>query len=365
MKALFFSLLWCSFCLTEVPRDVFPEPVSALRGKILVVVTSTGTNPNTQKPIGYEFTELSRACYLFEANGFAVEIASPLGGKAPAVIDDEDMTDLDRAFLADPDMVPKWEETLALDQVSASDYQAIYFVGGKGAFFDFPENPALQRITAELYEEGGVVSAVCHGPAALLNVTLSDGSHLLAGKRVSSFTNEEELLLNGQAAAVYPFLLEDALRARGATFEEAPLFLNQCSVDGRLVTGQNPWSTWEVAEQTIRALGYEPVKRVRTAGEATVESIAALRAEGLAAAEKVKRQSERYDHGFLAQYTVVAIVDGDLKTTINLIRLSDHTWIWVSVLVVLLLILAAVFLLIRKLFRRLFRGRTVRSAVAH
>ena len=352
--------LFATALFGQVPRDVFREPATEYRGKILAVVSSTGVNPNSGKSIGYELTELSRAWYLFEANGYEVEVASPKGGPAPAVMDDEDMTDLDNAFLADPAVKAKLDHTHRMDRIDPGDYRAIYFVGGKGAFFDFPDAPHIQKAVVDIYENGGVVSAVCHGPAALVNVKLTDDSYLIEGMKISSFTNKEELLLNKKAETVYPFLLEDRLIERGAVFEQAPLFLNNSSVDGRLVTGQNPWSTWAVAENTIRALGHEPVSRIRTANEATVETIAALRSRDLKAAHSVKQGSEKFDHIFLASYTVATIIDGDAATTLDLIRLSDYTWVWVVAVLTPLTLALGAFLLVRMLFRKtvaVFRKR--------
>ena len=118
--------------------------------------------------------------------------------------------------------------------------------------WDFPDNPDLARIAASIYERGGVVSAVCHGPAALVNLKLSDGSYLVAGKRVAGFTNDEENAV-GLTDAV-PFLLADKLTAAGATHVPAPNFTEQVVTDGRLVTGQNPQSARAMAEAVVQAV---------------------------------------------------------------------------------------------------------------
>jgi len=203
----------------------------ASRGRILAVVTST-VKAGEDVAAGLELTELSRAYYTFVANGFDVEIASPKGGRPPVRMDD-DLIDVDYAFLNDADAQKRLSHTLALANVDPSRYSGVYFVGGKGAMFDFPGNPEVQRVVASIYDAGGVVGAVCHGPAALVDVTLASGQKLLEGKRVTGFTNEEELFLIKNAREVFPFLLEDALGAQAGTFSEGPKYLDHTVVDGQ------------------------------------------------------------------------------------------------------------------------------------
>ena len=161
---------------------------------------------------------MARAYYVFEANGFEVDIASPQGGNPPRVIDDEDMKEYDYAFLNDAVAQNKVQNSIPMAKVDPEQYQAVYFVGGKGAMFDFPDNPHIKSLIRKYYETGKVVGAVCHGPAALVNVTLSNGKPLLANKTISSFTSEEELFLIPDAREVFPFLLQEKLTEQGANF---------------------------------------------------------------------------------------------------------------------------------------------------
>lgn len=118
--------------------------------------------------------------------------------------------------------------------------------------WDFPDDPDLARIARSVHERGGVVAAVCHGPAALVNLTLTDGSRLVAGKRVAGFTNSEEASV-GLTDEV-PFLLADKLTEAGAQHVPAPDFTEHAVVDGRLVTGQNPQSARAVADAVVKLL---------------------------------------------------------------------------------------------------------------
>ena len=302
---------------------------SAPRGKILTVVTSTDTMGNSGKSTGYELTELSRAYYVFQANGFEVDIASPKGGEPKVVIDDEDMGIYDYAFLNDSLAQFKTRNTIPVSEIEAENYQAIFFVGGKGAMFDFPENKYIQGIVRDLYQSGGVIGAVCHGPAALVNVTLDGGQHLLANKQISGFTNEEELLLIPDAKSIFPFLLQDKLSEQGARFEEGHMYLEQVSHENQLVTGQNPWSTWKVAETMILELGHVPKQRQITPEENAVNVLNVFETKGSSQAKALiktmtlteKKEIERI---LIAKHSVIAAMQGDIGRFFRLVGLTSY-----------------------------------------
>ena len=156
------------------------------------------------------------------------------------------------AFLDDNDVTQALQQTKAARNANPEDYDAIYFAGGHGTVWDFPENDDLAALTAAIYERGGAVGAVCHGPSGLVNVTLSDGSHLVDGKTVSCFTDSEERAM--ELDDVVPFLLQSTLEERGATVDTAPDFEANVVIDGRLVTGQNPASATGVGEGLVQVL---------------------------------------------------------------------------------------------------------------
>lgn len=275
------------------------------RGKVLMVVTSTERIGSSEKRAGFELTELSRAYYVFVANGYAVDIASPRGGRPPMRKDDE-LVAADHAFLNDAIAQQKLDNSMRVADVEPGRYAAVYFVGGKGTMFDFPDDPSIQRIVREVYQSGGVVGAVCHGPAALLNVTLDDGSPLLRGRRATGFSNAEELFLIKDARALFPYLLQDKMIQAGAQFVEGPLYLDNTIVDGRLITGQNPWSTWSVAEAMVTALGHAPVAREPTSEELAVRVLHAYHRDGMDAARQLKARLPQADKRLLLMHAVVA-----------------------------------------------------------
>jgi putative intracellular protease/amidase len=231
----------------------FYDPIwnNTMSQKVLIVLTSHDTLGDTGKETGFYLPEVSHPVAVFDRAGLIVEYVSPKGGKAPMIgIDRTDL--LNAAFLDDPKKLSQVENTLHPTQVNPSEYDAIFYAGGHGTMWDFPENSDLAHIAASIYEQGGVVGAVCHGPAGLVNVRLSNNDYLVAGKVVSTFTNEEEAAI--ELTAVVPFLLETKLIDRGATVEKAPNFQAKVVVSDRLVTGQNPASAAGVAEKMVELL---------------------------------------------------------------------------------------------------------------
>ncbi len=212
---------------------------------VLFVLTSHGSKGSTGEPTGYYLAEVTHPLAVLEAAGIEVEFASIQGGEPP--VDGLDLEEATNArYWNDPRFRDAVAHTKRLQDVDPATYSAIFFAGGHGTMWDFPGNPDVQRVTREIYENNGPVGAVCHGPSALLNVTLSDGTYLVAGKRVSAFTDSEERSV--ELEEVVPFLLASELTARGAEHQPAANWHCKVSVDGRLVTGQNPQSATAVGE---------------------------------------------------------------------------------------------------------------------
>ncbi|MGX1587938.1 type 1 glutamine amidotransferase domain-containing protein [Brevundimonas diminuta] len=220
-------------------------PSAAAQKPVLFVLTSHDVKGSTGEPTGYYLGEVTHPLAVLEAAAVPVEFASIEGGEPP--VDGLDLSDpINARYWNDAGFLSAVGSTLILGEVDPSRYAAIFFAGGHGAMWDFPTSPAVQKVARAIYEAGGVVAAVCHGPAALVNVTLSDGSPLVAGKDVAAFTNEEEAAVG--LDKVVPFLLATALSERGARHQPAPAWTAKVVVDGRLVTGQNPQSATGVGE---------------------------------------------------------------------------------------------------------------------
>lgn len=219
--------------------------------RALIIATSHDRKGDTGKPTGAYLPEITHPHAALRAAGVTVDFASPKGGRVP--LDGVDRGDpTNAAFLDDEALVTRLHRSLRPDQVDPAAYDAIFYAGGHGTMWDFPDDAALARIAAAVYERGGVVAAVCHGPAGLVNVKLSSGEWLVAGREVAAFTNDEERAVG--LAEVVPFLLADRLIERGARHRPAPNFQANVVVSGRLVTGQNPASARGVGDAIVALL---------------------------------------------------------------------------------------------------------------
>ena len=226
--------------------------IDSTQQSILMVVSGYGKGQGEEAP-GYEFDEFAKAYLVFNAHNVNVDVASPLGGPVEA-----DKYDPNKIFnakvLADTTIMAKLNDTLAIGDLDAQNYDAVFIVGGKGAMFDLPKDAGLQQLIAKVYEQDGAVAAVCHGPAALVDVKLSNGTYLVDGKVVNGFTNEEESLFGKKWMPQFEFMLEDKLKEAGGKFQSSDIMLSHVAVDERLVTGQNPASTVGVAMALIDML---------------------------------------------------------------------------------------------------------------
>lgn len=219
-------------------------------GKVLFILTSHDDLAGIRKT-GFYVSEAAHPWKVLRDAGYAVDLASVKGGVPPQ--DGRDESDPDQIeFFNDSRIFAQLANTSTVDDNDPADYDAVLYVGGHGAVFDFPGSTALAQFAAKVYENGGVVAAVCHGPAGLLDIELSDGTYLVAGKNLTSFTNAEEEAV-GLTEAV-PFLLASALEERGAIHHAADNFTDNVVVDGRLVTGQNPQSATSLGEAIVKTL---------------------------------------------------------------------------------------------------------------
>ena len=266
--------------------------------KILMVVSGYGQE---DKSAGYEFDEFSKAYLVFKANGISVDVASPKGGKVEAGKYDSSKVYNAKA-LADKSIMAKLAHTLATGEVDASNYNGIFIVGGKGAMFDLPKDKALQTLIADIYQQQGSVAAVCHGPAALVDVKLNDGSYLIANKSINGFTNVEEQLFGKKWLTKFDFMLEDKLIERGGKFQASDIMLSHVAIDGRLITGQNPSSTVGVANALVNSLGIKAVVTEQYQGDKTLALVAKLLAGDKTVLTTLKENQADYHLPLVGMY---------------------------------------------------------------
>ena len=225
--------------------------------RVLIVTTSTPSYERAGYRTGLWLGELTHFWDVIEKEGHHLTVASVDGGQVP--IDPESLSTLILAMggtkkrYEDASFMSILDDTPTLDSIVDVAWDAVYLTGGHGTMFDFPHNPVLAEILVNTFESGGVVSAVCHGPAGFLGATLSDGSALVSGRKVTGFSWPEEKLAGRNK--VVPFRLDEALKEEGAKYSKALRPMAEKVVrDGNLVTGQNPGSATETATKVVAAL---------------------------------------------------------------------------------------------------------------
>ncbi|MDG3005950.1 type 1 glutamine amidotransferase domain-containing protein [Paludisphaera mucosa] len=222
--------------------------------KILMVLTSHDTLGDTGRKTGFWLEEFAAPYYTFLDAGAALTLASPKGGQPPIdpVSDTpEGQTDRTRRFKQDPAAQAVLANTTRLADVSADDYDAVFYPGGHGPMWDLAEDPTSIALIEAFYNAGKPVAAVCHAPGVLHRVRF-EGRPLVEGKRVTGFTNGEEEAVH--LTKVVPFLVEDELKRLGGLYEKAADWASFAVTDGRLVTGQNPASSGAGAVALLKLL---------------------------------------------------------------------------------------------------------------
>ncbi|MEM7626494.1 MAG: type 1 glutamine amidotransferase domain-containing protein [Planctomycetota bacterium] len=247
LRVVLSALIAITLALPALARDA---------PRVGIVLTNHAQLGDTGKPTGFYLSEAAWPWKTFTDAGYDVVWLSPAGGPAP--IDPSSLGEDDAASVAFLQAVAADDHTVATEKIgdrAAEAFAAVFVAGGHGTMWDLPDHRPLQELLAGVYENNGVVAAVCHGPAALVNVRLGGGDYLVAGKRVAAFTDAEEQAVG--LTEVVPFLLSSTLQERGAELVHAENFAANVVVSERLVTGQNPASAQGTAEAVAKLLNAE------------------------------------------------------------------------------------------------------------
>jgi putative intracellular protease/amidase len=223
--------------------------------KILIVLTSHDQLGGTGKKTGFWLEEFVAPYYVFKDAGAAITLASPKGAQPPLDPKSdlpENLTELTKRFRTDQTAQAELANTKKLSDVSAADFNAVFYPGGHGPMWDMPDNVTSIALIEAFVKADKPVGAVCHAPAAFVNVRGANGQYLVKGKRVTGFTNAEEKAVG--LAEVVPFLLEDRLKERGGLYRKGADWTPHFEVDGKLVTGQNPASSGPAAKELLKLL---------------------------------------------------------------------------------------------------------------
>ena len=222
---------------------------------ILIVLTSHDQLGETGQKTGFWLEEFAAPYYVLKDAGAAITLASPKGGQPPLDPKSdlpETLTELTKRFRPDNAAQAELANTKKLADVSAADFNAVFYPGGHGPMWDMPDNVTSIALIEAFVKADKPVGAVCHAPAAFVNVRRKDGEYLVKGKCVTGFTNAEEKAVG--LAEVVPFLLEDRLKERGGLYRKGADWMPHVEVDGKLVTGQNPASSGPAAKELLRLL---------------------------------------------------------------------------------------------------------------
>jgi len=237
---------------TVSPQSGQDVSISFSRMKILLVLTSHDQLGDTGRKTGFWLEELAAPYYHFKDAGWEITLASPKGGRAPLDPKSDEpqfQTDQTRRFEADSEAEGQLNATVRLDSVSADDFDTVFYPGGHGPLWDLAEDKTSIALIERIVESGKPIALVCHAPGVLRHATKPDGTSLVAGLRVTGFTDSEEEAMG--LTEVVPFLVEDELIAKGADFSKAGNFESYVVTDGLLITGQNPASSGPAAVELI------------------------------------------------------------------------------------------------------------------
>lgn len=222
--------------------------------KILVVLTNITRYANTTEATGLWIGEATEFVEEVTKSGFEVDYVSPKGGFVP--VDPRSMKYADEStfsiYESEDFQNRALRNSMQPSDVNPNDYIAIYYTGGHGVMWDFPNNPELQQISLTIYNNGGYIVSVCHGIAGLLNIKDKNGDYLIRNKKITGFTTTEEILSTKKS--IVPFLNKDIAIEHGAIFQKARAFRSFVVKDGNLITGQNPFSTRVVAKKLLTNL---------------------------------------------------------------------------------------------------------------
>ena len=219
-----------------------------------MVLTSHDTLGDSGEKTGFWLEEFAAPYYVFKDAGADITIVSPKGGQPPLdpKSDEPDFqTAATERFKADAQAVAELANSLLLANVSADDFDAVFYPGGHGPLWDLTDDPDSIALIETMFAAGKTVSAVCHAPAAFRKTKAEDGSPIIEGKSVTGFSNSEEDAV--QLTDIVPFLLEDELIAIGGNYSKGPDWLPYVLTDGNLITGQNPASSEQVAQAVLAA----------------------------------------------------------------------------------------------------------------
>jgi len=223
--------------------------------KVLIVLTSHDQLGDTGRKTGFWLEELAAPYYVFKKAGYQITLASPKGGQPPLdpkSNEPEFQTDATRRFEDDTEAINALANTVKLADVSATDFDTVFYPGGHGPMWDLAQSKVSAALIESFVAAKKPIALVCHAPGVLRHVKTADGRPLVEGRKVTGFTNTEEAAVG--LTKVVPFLVEDELKAKGGFYSSGPDWSSYVIQDGLVITGQNPASSAAAAERLVETL---------------------------------------------------------------------------------------------------------------
>ena len=272
----------------------------SLWSQVKVAMVISGHASQGDASLSYDLEELAQSYLILNDNGIKVDIISPNGG-AVMVHDKKDHLPHINRFKALAGQA--LTNTYSAQKALAEEYQGLVIIGGDGAVFDLPIHPQTQQLITNFVDNQLPIAAVCHGPAALLNIKLDNGRYFVSNKRISSFTRIEDHAFKKEHLDKYPFILQTKLEDRGAIFTSNSPMLPFVEIDNNLITAQNPMSVPKAIEALILKLNLTPKKRDLYKDELTFELVAQARQQGPVLIDiALSKSLTDYDLTYLALY---------------------------------------------------------------
>lgn len=233
-----------SYTWKEIPKH---------KNKVLFVTSNQHTYGNTTINTANHFQEIVIAYDVFIKNGYTVDFVSPTGGAIPlGYIETSDKTQ--KEYLYNAEFMHRLKSTLSPSMINPGDYQAIYYSGGGSAMFGIAEHSNIQAIAGKIYEQGGVISAICHGTAGIANLKNKEGAFIVANKKITGFPDMFEDT-QAEYYKTFPFSIDKQITKNGGSFVYEKSWASQFYVaDGNIITGQDPSATASVAQKVIDTL---------------------------------------------------------------------------------------------------------------
>jgi putative intracellular protease/amidase len=226
-----------------------------IQKRVLLIMSSYDDMGLSGKQTGTWFTELAAPYYILTDAGYEVVFASPEGGEAP--IDLLSMkvpftTEYTDKFLNDPVALFAAKHTRKLRNIDYNTFDAVFFPGGYGLLTDLASDQFVVKLIKDFYETNRPIAMVCHAPAILRDVKLSNGKFLVEGKNLTGFKDAEDAEIELDKHLL--FSLEQDLKLRGANYKSVANWEPNVVVDGALMTGQNPASAAPLAVKLAETL---------------------------------------------------------------------------------------------------------------